>query len=92
MYIHKVTYFRRICERSRLSLSQLGYWHHRQRTPLQDEDHSGNDPRLVPGFLRRGSGMVPEWSRNGSGECPYLWNQENSLTWTEDPRCGTLSC
>ena len=40
------------CERSRPGLNQLDYWHDSQRPPLQDEDHSGNDPRSNPGFLR----------------------------------------
>ena len=33
------------------------------RTPLQDEELSGNDPRLIPGFSFRCSGMFPEWFR-----------------------------
>ena len=54
-----------------MGLSQLDCRHDRQRTPLQDEDHSGNDPRLVPGFLRQCSGMFPEWFRRMvPGLCP----------------------
>ena len=55
-----------ICERFRPGLSQLDCWRNRQGTPLQDRDHSGNDPRLVPGFLRRRSGMFPERFRSAS--------------------------
>ena len=55
-----------LCERSRPGMSQLDCWNNKQRTPLQDGDHSGNDPRLVPGFYV----IVPECSRNRSGECP----------------------
>ena len=60
------------CERSLPGLRQLNCWHDRQRAPLQDGDDSGNDHRLVPGFLRQRFGMFP----NGSGECPYLWVHE----------------
>ena len=48
------------CKRPLLGPSQLKYGTDRQRTPLQDGDHSGNDPQLAPVFLRRCSGTVPE--------------------------------
>ena len=35
-------------------------WAGRKRHLLQDSDHSGNDPRLVHGFLRLCSGVFPE--------------------------------
>ena len=35
--------------------------------PLQDEDHSGNDPRLVPCLLISCSGLFPERFRNLTG-------------------------
>ena len=77
------------CEWSRPGLGKLGCWHDRQRTPLQDGDHSGNDARLVPGFLRQRSGMFPERFRRMSVS---VSSREIRLTWTEHPRCGTLSC
>ena len=49
---------------------------------LQDEDHSGNDFKLVPGFLV----IFPGFSRNGSGECPYLWAQRNSTNLDRAPK------
>ena len=76
------------CERSRRSLSQLGCWHDRERTPLQDWDHSENDPRLVPDFLRQRSGMFPE--RFWRMSVPVS-SRENRPTWTEHPRCGIPS-
>ena len=75
------------CERSRPGLRKLGCWHDRQRTPLQDGDHSGNDARLVPGFLRQRSGMFPERFRRMSVP---VSSREIRLTGTEHPRCGTL--
>ena len=45
------------CEEPCLRLSQLNDGIDRWRVPLQDEDHPGNDPHLVPGFPR----MFPEW-------------------------------
>ena len=81
----KVSY----CKRSRPGLSQLDCEHDRQRIPLQDGDRSGNDPRLVPGFLRRRSGMFPERFRRMSVS---MGSREIHLIWTVHPRCGTLSC
>ena len=78
-----------VCEKSRPGLSQLGCWHDRQRAPLQDGDHSKNDPRLVPGFLRQRTGMFPKWFRRIS---VFVGSREIRLTWTVHPRCGTLSC
>ena len=75
---------RGICERSRLGLSQLDYWHDKQRTQLQDGDHSGNDPRLVPAFPRQCSGMFRRMS-------VFVGSGEIRLTWTVHPKCGTLS-
>ena len=77
------------CERSRLDLSQLGSRYDRQRTPLQDGDDSGNDPRLVLGFLRQCSGMFPKQFRWISVP---VGSREIRPIWTEHPRCGTLSC
>ena len=72
---------------SLLGLSQLDSWHDRQRTPLQDGNHSRSDPRLVPGFLRRRSGMFPE--RFWRMSVP-LGSTEIRLVWTGHPKCGTL--
>ena len=55
-----------MCEETRLCLSQLNDGIDRQRVPLQDEDHHGNDPHLVPGFPRLCSGMFPERFRSAS--------------------------
>ena len=41
-------------------MSQLNDRIDRRRVPLQDEDHLGNEPHLVPGFPRLCSGMFPE--------------------------------
>ena len=76
------------CKRSRLGLSQLGCWRDRHRTPFQDGDHSGNDPRLVLGFLRRHSGLFPERFQRMSVS---VGSREIRLIWTEHPRCGTMS-
>ena len=54
------------CEELHLSLNQLNDGSDRQRVPLQDEDNSGNDPHLVPGFLRLCSGMFPQRFRSVS--------------------------
>ena len=78
-----------VCERSRPGLSQLGCWHDRQRTPLQDGDHSGKDPRLVPVFLRYRSRMFPERFRKMSVP---VGSREIRPIWKGHPRCGTLSC
>ena len=48
------------CERRLLGLSQLDCWTNRQKTPLQNGDHSGNDPQLVPDFLCHCFGMFLE--------------------------------
>ena len=74
------------CERSRPGLSQLGCWHAWQRTPIQDGNHSGNDPRLVPGFLHQCAGMF----RDGSGECPYLWVQQKFVQFGQGTRNAEL--
>ena len=49
-----------MCEKSLPGQSQSNSWSHGQRTPLQDGDHSGNDPQLVPGFLAHCSGIFRE--------------------------------
>ena len=63
-------------------------WHDKQKTPLQDVDHSGNDPRLAPGFLSRRSGMFPERLQR---MFVHVGSKEIRPLWTEHPRCGTLS-
>ena len=73
---------KRNCERPPLGLSQLNCWTDSQRTPLQDGDHSGNDPQLVPDFLCQCSGMF----RNGSGECPYLRVQEEFVQFRQSAK------
>ena len=77
------------CERSRPGPSQLDCCHNKQRTPLQDGDHSGNNPRLVLGFRHQRSGMFPERFRRTPVS---VVSRDIRLTWTEHPRCGTLSC
>ena len=54
---------------SPLGLNQWTERTGRRRHLLQSEDHSGNDPRSVPGFLR-------SCSRNRSGLYPDLWIQK----------------
>ena len=54
------------CEEPRLCLSQLNDGIDRRRIPLQDQDHPGNDPHLVPSFPRLCSGMFPERFRSAS--------------------------
>ena len=49
-----------------LGLSQLNDVTERRRVPLQDEDHPGNDPHLVPRLLRLCSGMILERFRSVS--------------------------
>ena len=55
-----------ICEEPRLCVNQLNEGIERRRVPLQDEDHPGNDPHLVPGFPRLCSGLFPERFRSAS--------------------------
>ena len=66
-------------ERSHPGLSELGCWHDSQRTPLQDGDHSGNDPCSVPGFLRQRSGMFLERFRRMLAS---VGSRGIRLTWT----------
>ena len=47
----------------------------RLRIPFPDEDHSRNDPELVPGFLHLCSEMFPEWFQS---ESVCLVSKENS--------------
>ena len=54
------------CEEPHLGLNQLNDGTDRRRVPLQDEDHPGNDPHLVPGFPHLCSGMFPERFRSAS--------------------------
>ena len=49
-----------------LGLRQLNDEIDKRRVPLQDEDHPGNDPHLVPGFPRLCSGTFPERFRSVS--------------------------
>ena len=49
-----------MCEKYLPGLTHLNYWWDRQRTQLEDGDHSGNDTHLVPDFLHQYSGMFPE--------------------------------
>ena len=54
------------CGRSPPVQSELNCWSGRQRTPLWDRDHSGNDRRLVPfsqSLSRDVPGTVPENAR-----------------------------
>ena len=60
------------CEELRLGLSPLNDGTDRRRVPLQDEDHPGNDPHLVPGFPRLCSGRISY----------SLW-QNNKSTWAK---------
>ena len=49
-----------------LGPSQLNCGSDRQRTPLQDGDHTGNELQLVPCFPLLRSEMFPEWFRRVS--------------------------
>ena len=55
-------------EEPRIGLSHLNDGTDRRRVPLQDKDHPGNNPHLVPDFPRLCSGMFPErfWSASVS--------------------------
>ena len=55
-----------ISDEPRLGLNQMNDVTNRRRVPLQDEDHPGNDPHLVPGFPRLCSGTFPERFRSVS--------------------------
>ena len=77
------------CERPLLGLNQLKCGTDRLRAPLQDGDHSGNDPQLVPGFLHPCSEMFPERLRSASIS---VGSREIRLTLTEHSKCETLSC
>ena len=48
------------CEEPRICHSHMNDGIDRRSVPLQDEDHLGNDPHLVPGFQRLCSGVFPE--------------------------------
>ena len=43
-----------------MSLNRLTEGTGRRRTLLQDEDHSGNNPRLIPGIPSLCSEMLPD--------------------------------
>ena len=77
------------CEEYRLGLNQLNDGTGRLSIPLQDEDHSGNDPQLIAGFLRLCSGMFPERFRSVS---VTVGSKEIRLVYTEHPKYGNLSC
>ena len=61
------------CKKSHLGpqskIKRTGWW----RYLLQADDHSGNDPHLVPGFFFR---WIRGCSRNGSRLQPQLWIQK----------------
>ena len=48
------------CEEPPLGLNHFIDGTDRRRVPLQDEDHPGNHPHLVPGFPTLRSGTFPE--------------------------------
>ena len=77
------------CDEPRLGLNQLNDGTDRRRIPLQDENHSGNEPHLVPGFPSLCSGMFPQRFRIVS---VLVGSKEIHLVQTEHPKCGTLSC
>ena len=52
-------------------------WSDRQRTPLRDGNHFGNDPQLVPGFPSTCSGMFPERFRKSVCACGLKRNSSN---------------
>ena len=54
------------CEEPRLGLNGMSNETDRGKIPLRVEDHSGNDPHLVPDFPHLCSGMFPERSRIAS--------------------------
>ena len=54
------------CEEPLLGLNQSNDGIDRGSVPLKDEDHSGNDPHLIPGLLRLRSGTFPERFRSVS--------------------------
>ena len=72
-----------------LGLSQLSCGTDRLRVPLQVEDHSGNDPQLVPGSLYPCFWMFPERFRSASVS---VGSREARLFSTEHQKCGSLSC
>ena len=59
-----------------------------ERHPLQDEDHSGNDPHLFPGFFYLNSGMSPERVRSEPG---LVCSEEIRLVSTGRPKFDSLS-
>ena len=76
-----------VCEEPRLSMNQLNDGTDRRRVSLQDEDHPGNDPRLVPGFPRLCSGMFTERLRSVSVP---VGSRVIHLNQTEHPKTGTV--
>ena len=74
------------CEEPRLGLNHLNDGTDRRRVSLQDEDHPGNDPHLVPAFAEfvfpNVPGTVPErvctcgLKRNSSNlyRAPIKWD------------------
>ena len=76
-----------IWKEPRLSLNQLNDGADTRGVSLQDEDRFGNDPHLVPGFLRLCSGNFPEQFRRVSVSVGL---REIRLLQTEQPKCGTL--
>ena len=60
-----------------------------EKTLHQDEDHSWNDPHLVPGFLYLSFGMSPERIRS---ESEPVRSEENRQVWRERPKCDSPFC
>ena len=77
------------CERSHPGQSNWNCWTERQKIPLRDRHHSGNDPQLVPGFPSRCWGMFPERFR---GMSVPVGSRETCLTQTDHPKYEILSC
>ena len=65
------------CERSHPGLNQLKCWPDEQRFPLQDRDHSRNNPRWAPGFMSCWPGMFPQRFRSGSVLCGFRRNSSS---------------
>ena len=56
-------------------------------SPIWDREHSGNNPRLVPGFLGHYAGTFPEWFRRISWLAHW---RKIRLAWTEHPKYVTV--
>ena len=71
------------CEELRLVLNHINNGTDSRRVPLQDEDHPGNDPHVVPDFPPLCSGIIPERSRSASVSAG---SRENHLIYTKQMR------